>query len=83
MLIGRIEGATRVLGKPEGWDDDGGVKCISLAIRDEQVSDQGNVMISAWLPTPEEIALINAGQPVYLWIWGRGHPPVMLTVKPQ
>lgn len=36
--------------------------------------------VSAWEPTPDEIALIAAGAPIYLWVWGTGHPPVMLTV---
>lgn len=81
MLIGRIENATRVLGPPATWDDEKNGRCGALAIRDEPAEGGGNVMVSAWHPTPEEVAKINAGEPVYLWIWGAAHPPVMVTVK--
>jgi hypothetical protein len=37
-------------------------------------------MVTAWLPTPEEIAKIVAGAPVHLRVLGEVHPPVMLDV---
>lgn len=73
MLIGHIEGATRLLGKDQP-------EYITLPIRDE-ATEFGNVMKSAWFPTPAEIELIKAGQPVILSICGNAHPPVMLEVK--
>lgn len=75
MLIGRIEQATRTLGAPEDMKD-----CQALAIRDIEL-DGNNVMVSAWFPTPEEMTALNAGQPVYLHIWGKSHPPVFVGVK--
>ena len=69
MLIGRIEGANLDLGKPADWDDAKGVACGET------------ILSSAWFPTPDELALLNAGRPVYLHIFGRGHPPVSLTVE--
>lgn len=77
MQIGRIEGCTRVLGKSQGY--------LGLPLRDEiincTVGGEGtHVMVTAWFPTPDEIARINAGAPVHLRIVGTGHPPVMLTV---
>lgn len=80
MLIGRIHGATRYLGKPPDWDDSKGVHCGSLAILDMEAANGDNVMVSAWLPTPDEVARIVAGKPVHLHVWGIGHPPVALTV---
>jgi hypothetical protein len=37
------------------------------------------VSISRWEPTPEERARLAAGGPVWLWIFGLGHPVVSLS----
>lgn len=76
MEIGRIEGATRVLGKSQGY--------YGLPIRDVLLNDSVNgpdtpAMQTAWFPTPDELAAINAGAPIVLTVLGRGHPPVMLS----
>ena len=39
--------------------------------------------ITAWIPTPDELAALNAGAPVYLTVWGNGHPPVYVGVKQE
>lgn len=59
---------------PEGMDD-----CADLNVH---VYNDGEVRIitSAWLPTPDELALLNAGQPVQLHVYGHQHPVVSLTV---
>lgn len=77
MLIGRIEGATRVIGQSQGY--------LGLPLRDEVLQDgrtHGGTpcMVTAWEPTPEEIARINAGARVYLRVLGIAHPPVMIEV---
>lgn len=77
MIIKHIEGATRVIGKSQGY--------IGLPLRDEMISCTVNgpmtpSMITAWEPTPDEIARINAGAPVLLRVLGDAHPPVMLSV---
>jgi hypothetical protein len=74
-----IEGATRVLGKSQGY--------LGLPLRDElincTVDGEGTPsMVTAWEPTPDELVLLNAGAPVLLRVLGTGHPPVMLTVGP-
>ena len=79
MHIGRIEGATRVLGKSQGY--------LGLPILDEVVNctvgGEGTpAMVTAWLPTPEELALLNAGASVHVRILGTGHPPIMVDVGP-
>lgn len=33
-----------------------------------------NVNVSFWQPSAEELALLNAGEPVQLWVFGRSHP---------
>lgn len=78
MLIKRIEGATRNLGAPPDWDGDIS-KCNVLPIRDV-VTDQGPFMVSAWEPTPAELAALAAGASFKLWIAGTAHPVVAVTV---
>lgn len=76
MIIGYIEGATRILGAPEGNPE---VK--PLAIRDIQYDDGTHAVMSAWMPTPNELAAMNAGEPVYLIIFGVSMPPAYVCVK--
>ncbi|GAB4071683.1 hypothetical protein GCM10028812_46270 [Ancylobacter sonchi] len=77
MIIKHIEGATRVLGKSQGY--------LGLPIRDEMIVCTVNgpetpSMVTAWEPTPDELARLNAGAPVLLRVLGDGHPPVMISV---
>ncbi|WP_426229304.1 hypothetical protein [Pararhizobium sp. DWP3-4] len=77
MQIGMIAGATRVIGKSQGY--------LGLPLRDETINctvggDGTHAMCTAWLPTPDEIERINAGAPVILRIIGTAHPPVMVEV---
>jgi hypothetical protein len=77
MILRLIEGATRILGRSQGY--------LGLPLRDElincSVDGPGTPsMVTAWEPTPAELALLNAGAPVLLRVLGTGHPPVMLTV---
>lgn len=78
MLIARIEGATRELGKPDNWPE--GQECLTLPIKDVELEDGTPVMASAWQPDAQEIQRIVQGGHVILWVWGRGHPPVAITV---
>lgn len=73
VLIARIEGCTRELGKSQGY--------LVLPVRDEVV-DGVPYMVTAWEPTPEELKLLNAGAKIHLSILGNGHPPVKLEVAP-
>jgi hypothetical protein len=79
VLIDRIEGCTRVLGAPPGWTPETSGPCFGLPIRDELNGDVP-CMVSAWEPTPEELAALNAGAKVMLRVLATGHPPVMLYV---
>ena len=72
MLIGHIEGANCIM---RGNGEDVG----DLPV----VRTQDGQFVSAWLPTPDELAALNAGAPVYLFIWGEGHPPVYVGVKQE
>jgi hypothetical protein len=79
VIVARISGATRNLGAPKGWDKDRDGVCGGLPIRDE-MNGSMPCMTSAWQPTPDELALLNAGASVHLRVVGMVHPPVMLSV---
>jgi hypothetical protein len=72
MMINAIEGATRRIGKSQGY--------LGLPLRDEVCPQNGPQMVTSWQPTPRELEALAAGAPVYLTVLGTGHPPVMLTV---
>jgi len=75
MQIARIEGCTRVLGEAQGYI---GLPLRDIVINDSVTGPQTPAMESAWFPTPEELAALNAGAPIILRVVGRVHPPVML-----
>lgn len=76
MLIAMIEGVTRIIGKSQGYR--------GLPLRDEVITDPVNgqtpAMVSAWQPTPDELARLNAGASIHLWVLGTQHPPVLVEV---
>lgn len=71
MLIGSIEGANCLM-KGNGAD-----------VSDLRVIRTETCFISAWIPTPDELAALNAGAPVYLHIYSDRHPPVYVGVKQE
>jgi hypothetical protein len=79
MIIAHIEGATRICGKAQGY--------LGLPLRDEVIDDKVNgegtpAMVTAWTPTPEELAALNAGACVHVRILGSVPPPMMVLVGP-
>lgn len=79
MYAARIDGATRCLAKPGDMSDD---ECHSLHVRDVLTPEGNPVMLSAWVPTPEELQALMAGGHVVLGVCGNAHPPVFLIVTP-
>jgi hypothetical protein len=77
MEIGRVTGATRVIGKSQGYY---GLPLRGIIINDSVTGPNTPAMITAWFPTPDELVAINAGAPIHLTVVGTGHPPVMLGV---
>lgn len=71
-----IENATRRLGAPKSWDHSEEGICHTLDIID---TDDG-YMMSAWQPSEKELARMNAGEPLFLYIQGRAHPVVGFSV---
>jgi hypothetical protein len=77
MLIGHIEGATRIIGKSQGY--------LGLPVRDVTLNcsvngDATPAMVTAWHPTPDELAALMAGAAIHVQILGQSHPPIMVGV---
>lgn len=69
---------TRCIGKPLDWNEAEQGECLALSVTDVPLGDL-NYMVSHWLPDAEELARINAGEPIALWIQGIIHPVVALS----
>ena len=79
MQVGCIDGATRIVGKSQGY--------LGLPIRDERINCSVNgpetpAMITAWVPSSEELAALNAGAAVHVRILGVVPPPMFVFVGP-
>lgn len=90
MEIGRIQGATRVLGKSQGY--------YGLPVKDEAKNlgdlphmlhytgsnqvDGDNVptMQTVWFPSPDELARLQQGAGIHVSLVGIAHPPISVTV---
>ncbi|WEE76630.1 hypothetical protein LZ683_21155 [Comamonas testosteroni] len=68
-----------VLGAPAGWDQKT-LPCNALPVTHIDW-DGVPAVVSFWMPTPEEVAAINAGRPVMLSVVGNTMPPVALMVE--
>ena len=78
MIPHHFHGQSRVLEAPEGWDHKEQGECVGLPVRYERETD-GRVWgcTSAWKPTAEELAALNAGGAVLVTCVG-GQPPMMI-----
>lgn len=70
----------RVLGAPEGWNQDE-AQCSALAITD-MVHSGLRAVASFWRPNAEELAALNEGGLVMLTVLGSNMPPVAVEVTP-
>lgn len=74
MTPGVIRNSNFVYTAPAGMDN-----CSDLHVHVQQ-DENVRIITSAWIPTPHEVELIKAGQPIWLHIYGNGHPVVAMTV---
>jgi hypothetical protein len=72
MIVNAIEGATRRIGKAQGYR--------GLPIRDFAYDDGTPAMRTSWQPTPAELKALAAGAPIYVTLLGSAHPPILLEV---
>lgn len=69
-----------VLGAPAGWNQSD-LPCGALPITRTEC-DGIPAVVSFWRPTAEELAALNAGASIALWVIGNTMPPVSLSVDP-
>ena len=68
-----------VLGAPAGWDQSA-LPCDALAVT-RDVVDGVPCVVSFWKPSDAELATLQAGGSVALWVVGETMRPVSLTVE--
>jgi hypothetical protein len=70
----------RRFGPPEGWDQ-GRATCDDLWV---EVNELAGLPLASsyWVPTPEELRILNDGGHVRLTVVG-GQPPVALEIVPS
>ena len=82
MIISRVRDMTRSLGAPKDWNPNDTGPCYGLPVRIEPHGKM-NSFVSAWEPTPAELAALNRGAKVMLRVVGDSHPPVMIYVDQE
>lgn len=55
-------------------------ECKSLAVMRGHFPNGTQVVVSFWKPDAEELAQLNAGEPVTLLLWGETMPPAAVFV---
>jgi hypothetical protein len=75
-----IKDYNNLLKPPSTWDDEKLGRCVDLHVRAVVLKDDVPSLTSAWLPSPRELAALNAGAPILLEVLALQHPPVMLSV---
>ena len=68
-----------VLGAPADWDQ-AELSCGALPITHTLVGDLPAV-VSYWRPSVEELAVLNSGGSIALWVLGATMPPVNLSIE--
>lgn len=80
MLIGHIEGATRVIGKSQGYN---GLPVCDVTLNCPVNGEGTPAMVTAWHPTPDELVALMNGAAVHVQLLGQSHPPIMVGVGPE
>lgn len=84
MIPDKIKDANAMFGAPKEWNDEKtGVHCQTLHVKTGEDANGNHVIVSAWIPSPEEIEAIKNGHAVILIVYGYGHPAVTLGVSSE
>lgn len=82
MLVATIKGATHNPGAPRDWTEANG-PCGTLPIIHRRDAHGNPESVSAWKPTPEELAQLNAGGFVILSVIGWQIPVSIYTADKE
>lgn len=74
MKIGEIAGANTVM------VGDAALNIADLKVRRELDNEGIPMMTSAWIPSADDLAVLNKGGVVALTVFGTQHPPVYVGV---
>jgi hypothetical protein len=69
------------LGAPADWNHERDGQCLTLPVVREKEEGGYSTISSFWLPTEEELARLNAGDPICLTIYGSSHPVVSVHLS--
>jgi len=79
-----IVSATHKFTPPENWDQEKDGKCGSLFVRCDLIGPNKIIeLCSCWKPTPEELALLNAGGAVEVGLCIPNQPAMRVGVVPE
>jgi hypothetical protein len=79
MQILELTNKTRTLSAPSNWDDVDG-KCSGLDIFDLETKN-GNLMLSMWKPSVEDVKNLIEGANIVVGIYGTNHPVICIRVE--
>lgn len=74
MMYTNFEGQNGLFKAPVDMKD----RCGDLPVLITKDSFGDPIIVSAWMPSAEDLAAMNAGRAMYLKIVGKGMPPVSL-----
>lgn len=74
-MIARITNPDARLGAPANWNHETDGICHTL-----DIWIQDGAFVSGWLPSPADLAKLNAGEPLFLHITAARHPVVGFSV---
>lgn len=81
MIPGSIPDPHVIMQAPAGWDEKAQGHCGRLPIRLE-AHDGAQFIVSAWIPSEEEIERLRQGAAIYLFISVPRQPITALSVGP-
>lgn len=67
--------ANMLLGRPASMTED---ECASLPVFR---CEQPRVFISRWQPTVDDLERLVRGEPIWIHVYGDGHPPVAVSTE--
>lgn len=71
--------ANKTLMPPADWDEEANGECVPLEVFSSVIGDDICIQ-SAWMPNAEELAALNSGQPVIIFVYGSRIPPMAVGV---
>jgi hypothetical protein len=83
MIPGNVQGATHLFAKPTNWNEADGT-CGDLYVRAETFGESNVVrLVSAWKPSPAELAHLNRGGVIEVGICAKTQPAMCVSVADE